>query len=307
MLASVVIALAVPVSVGWQVLEVRGLTCDPVKLLVVVEDAAQRQGLTGETAARFDVVAAAVQINLREGREPDPALVRDYLAATQGLPKAKVLRTWLALPEGLVTSTFVSDEAAGGVAWGIDDPTGERIGLASWTGPQSAAESRDLLRRLFVATTEKEFSTAEEALIRKAKGRDSCVKLLVKAAGRSELLPCGSTTADMGELLSSLWPEVSSEARERLGKMLVFAAKAPARPDGFAFPYFGFLRSFALPVERLGIAGAALQMVQLEPGSSEFIGWRLPDSAQVRAILGDKPLRPADLTLSFAQRLREIL
>jgi|GEM_PF-3836103 len=306
MLAAVMFALVAPVSVGWQLLEVRGLGSEPVKLLVVSEDTVQLDGVAREVAVQVEVAAKAVQEELRHGRRPSAALVRDYLKTSARVPRTMVLRTWLALPEGLVTSTSVSDPLAGGRLWALHDASGERIAFVQWAGPKDVAKFRQLVAQLF-SPSEGERVAAEEELRRHARGKAACAKVLVHAAGRTEYLPCGSGLAEMGELLGLLWPEVGEAARHRFGKMLFLTANAALPPgDTSLFPTFLLLRGLAPPVDGLGVAGGTLHFRQLAPELREFLLWELPDNPDIRGIVGERGIPPSDLTRSFPRWVREL-
>lgn len=305
------LAFLAPVTVSWQLLEVRGLSPQPAQLLLVMEDTVQVEELRGEDAARVRTVAAAVHDALRDGGTPAPRLTADYLAAVQHAPKVVVTRMWLRLnEEELVTGVLVSDRSAGGRAWVISDqPTGEKVALVQWEG-QRDREMEQHLRTLLFGGDEKARAEAEAALVQRAKAKRNCRRVAVQAAGRRELLPCRATVEDMATTLALFWPEVAAEARPRLGAMLHFAhaARFPEAADGALFPYYMMLRSFALPPQALGIADAEVNVRQLQPTDvREFLRWRLPSGDEFRPFWGKREVPPSDLSLSFPQRLRRLL
>lgn len=306
-----IFALLAPVAVSWQLLEIRGLSPQPVQLLLVAENAVRADHLRGEQAARFRTLATAVQEALKNGGTPSARLTADYLAATQEAPRVLVVRTWLRLgEEEPVRGVYLSDRSAGGQALVIvDPPTGDTVALVRWEG-QRDAETERHVRTLLSSADEKARAEAEAALIRRAKGRRPCLRVAVHAGGRRELLPCNATHEDMAATLAALWVELASEARPRLGAMLRFIHGARFTPpaDGALFPYFTMLRSMAVPPQVLGIAETPVSVRQLQPTDiRDFLRWSLPSGDVFRPFWGKPELPASDLSLSFPQLLRRAL
>lgn len=207
---------------------------------------------------------------------------------------------------------FVSDRSAGGTLWVLEDlASGERVGLVRWAGRQEEMERQ--LKILFTERDEKRRGEAERALARLARsGKGKCARVMVQAAGRTELLPCNATREGMAQVLALLWSEVDPLARPRLGAKLRWAhgARLPPRTEGtaVAFPHFLLLHALAVPLVPLGLEEGQFSVQQLQPTDMrDFLHWRLPQGEEFRPFWRERELRPSDLSLSFAQYVRKLL
>lgn len=305
------LALAAPVVVSWQLLQIGGTTAPAVKLLLVSEEMAVLEAVPERERFLAEGLAAQIRQELEAGRSPGRSLSLDYLVAVRNVPVVLFLRGWLRFPSGeVVEANYVSDHRSNGAALGFTDRlSGEKVVLVQWWGKVDE-ELRDALAIIIGGTDSEKRKETVESLKKKAKaGRIPCQRVSVEAAFRVELLPCGATKEDMGKALARLWPYLEDSARQRLGVMVQVAHSAQfsvkAASEGVLFPDFMLLRPLAVQPFFLGLPESPLPVKQLEPSDyTDMIQWQLPFGEQFRSFWGKKEVVPIDLNLSFPQMLR---
>ncbi|MEW5877360.1 MAG: hypothetical protein AB1751_04740 [Acidobacteriota bacterium] len=311
MVTLTLLAVAAPVVVSWQLLEIPGLTTPPVELLLVREETAVLEAAPERERFLAEGLAAQILKELEGKRSPGRSLTLEYLAAVRNVPAVLFLRGWLRFPGGeVVEANYVSDQRSNGEALGFSDRlSGEKVVLVRWWGKVDE-EILDALATIISGTNAEKQKEALESLKKKAKaGRIPCQRVSVEAAYRVELLPCGATKEDMGEALARLWPYLEDSARQRLGVMVQVAYSAQfsvkGAVEGVLFPYFIFLRPLAVQPFFLGLSESPVPIKQLEPSSyTDMIQWQLPSGEHFRSFWGKKEISPIDFSLSFREMLR---
>lgn len=307
------LAIAAPVVVSWQLLEIRGITTTAPVLLLLREERADLEAAPERERFIAEGLAARIREELEAGRAPSRSLTLDYLVAVRNVSTVLFLRGWLRFPSGeIVEVNYVSDgrSNSSGAALGFADRlSGEKVVLVRWWGKVDD-ELRDALATIISGTDSEKQKEAVESLKKQAKaGRMPCHRVSVEAAFRVELLPCGATKEDMGKALARLWPYLEDSARQRLGLMVQVAHSAQfsvkAASEGALFPYFMLLRPLAVRPFFLGLPESPLSVKQLQPSSyTDMIQWQLPSGEQFRSFWGRKEVVPIDFSLSFPQILR---
>lgn len=307
-MSPVLLSLAAPVIMHWQLAEVRGVGAPPPKLLIVTEEAVAFDLVPESEKLVAAGLASNIHRELEAGRKPAARLVVDYLTAVKNFPRVLFVRAWLRLSEGhVVRANYLSDHRTNSSALGfLDVSTGERVVLLRWGG----AWDPEIPRLFTVLFNEKDNDRKEEAeVLLKAKLSSEsahCKRVAVEAAGRVEVLPCSSGRQEMGEALARLWPYLEDGARQRLGVMMQVAYLVQFQVTKEAvFPILVLLRGLAVPPSTVGLAEPSVSLKQLEPSDfQEFFVWELPSGDRFRDFWGKTALAPVDFSYSFAELLR---